>query len=166
MIFRALDRLSEWLSNLTVVATALMAVAMIASLCLEVFYRFALRHSLFWSEEMALLLFTWIVLLLGSVGVREGFHVRVSLFTDMLPHAARLALERLILTGLILFGAAMAYAGWGIVLRNWDQVAPATRYPLPLLYAAVPAMGALIAFHAFVRLINPQIYEPRAISYE
>lgn len=36
---------------------------------------------------MALLLFTWIVLLLGSVGVREGFHVRVSLFTDMLSRA-------------------------------------------------------------------------------
>ena len=166
MILRNLDRLSGWLSNLTVVATAAMAVVMIASLCLEVFYRFVLRHSLFWSEEVALLLFTWIVLLLGSVGVREGFHVRVSLFTDMLPRTARLALERLILAGLILFGLAMAYAGWDMVLRNWDQVAPATRYPLPLMYAAVPAMGALIAFHAFVRLINPQATEPGAISYE
>ena len=166
MIFRALDRLSDWISNLTIVAASVMAVAMISSLCLEVFYRFVLRHSLFWSEELALLFFTWIVLLLGSVGVREGFHVRVSLFTDMLPSRTRLALERLIMTGLFLFGLAMVYAGWGIVLRNWDQVAPATRYPLPLLYAAVPAMGALIALHAFARLINPQISEPGAKIHE
>lgn len=166
MILRGLDRLSGWLSHITVIATAAMAVGMIASLCLEVFFRFMLRHSLFWSEEVALLLFTWIVLLLGSVGVREGFHVRVSLFTDMLPRTARLALDRLILAGLVLFGLVMAHAGWDMVLHNWDQVAPATRYPLPVMYAAVPAMGALIAFHAFVRLINPQVAEPGAASDE
>jgi TRAP-type C4-dicarboxylate transport system permease small subunit len=47
-----------------------------------------------------------------------------------------------------------------MVLRNWDQVAPATRYPLPFMYAAVPTMGALIAFHAFVRLVQPQADKP------
>lgn len=160
MILRGLDRLSGWLSLATVVIASAMAVGMIASLSLEVFFRFVLRHSLFWSEEVALLLFTWIVLLLGSVGVREGFHVRVSLFIDLLPPTGRLVLERLILAGLVLFGLAMAYAGWDMVLRNWDQVAPATRYPLPIMYAAVPAMGALITFHAFVRLIDP-LAEPR-----
>ena len=160
MILRGLDRLSGWLSLATVVIASAMAVGMIASLSLEVFFRFVLRHSLFWSEEVALLLFTWIVLLLGSVGVREGFHVRVSLFIDLLPPTGRLVLERLILAGLVLFGLAMAYAGWDMVLRNWDQVAPATRYPLPIMYAAVPAMGALITFHALVRLISP-LAEPR-----
>lgn len=160
MIVRTIDHISGWLSRLTVIVAAGMAVVMIASLSLEVFFRFALRHSLFWSEELALLLFTWIVLLLGSVGVREGFHVRVSLFIDRLPDTARRLLERLIMAGLALFGLVMAYNGWEMVARNWDQVAPATRYPLPFMYAAVPTMGLLVAFHAFVRLVEPQGQEP------
>lgn len=156
MIIQAIDRVSGWLSRLTVVVAAAMAVVMITSLCLEVFFRFALRHSLSWSEELALLLFTWIVLLLGSVGVREGFHVRVSLIVDRLPGAARMAIERLVMAGLVLFGLVMANDGWEMVVRNWDQVAPATRYPLPFMYAAVPTMGLLVALHAFVRLVAPE----------
>jgi TRAP-type C4-dicarboxylate transport system permease small subunit len=161
MIVHSLDRLSGWISQLTVIAAASMAVVMIASLSLEVFFRFGLRHSLSWSEELALLLFTWVVLLLGSVGVREGFHVRVSLLIDCLPGGVRLAIERAIMAGLVLFGLAMTYAGWEMVVRNWDQVAPATRYPLPVMYAAVPVMGLLVAFHAFVRLLQPQADKPR-----
>jgi TRAP-type transport system small permease protein len=152
-----LDRLSEWLSRLTVIVAAVMAVLMIASLSLEVFFRFALRHSLSWSEELALLLFTWIVLLFGSVGVREGFHVRVSLVIDYLPRRLRVAVERLTMAALMLFGLAMAWGGWDMVARNWDQVAPATRYPLPVMYASVPVMGLLIALHALVRVIRPDV---------
>lgn len=155
-----LDRLSGWLSKLTVIAAAAMAVVMIVSLSIEVFFRFALRHSLSWSEELALLMFTWVVLLLGSVGVREGFHVRVSLLIDLLPAGARLGLERVIMAILVLFGLAMAWSGGDMVVRNWDQVAPATRYPLPFMYVAVPIMGLLIAFHAFVRMLRPQADEP------
>lgn len=160
MMVNGLDRLSGWLSQFTVIAAAAMAVVMIVSLSIEVFFRFALRHSLSWSEELALLMFTWIVLLLGSVGVREGFHVRVSLVIDLLPAGARLALERVIMAVLMLFGVAMVYSGWDMVARNWDQVAPATRYPLPFMYGAVPTMGLLIAFHAFVRIVRPQADEP------
>jgi TRAP-type C4-dicarboxylate transport system permease small subunit len=160
MMVHGLDRFSGWLSRLTVITAAAMAVVMIASLSIEVFFRFALRHSLSWSEELALLMFTWIVLLLGSVGVREGFHVRVSLLIDLLPAGARLVLERLILALLMLFGLAMAYSGWDMVARNWDQVAPATRYPLPFMYGAVPVMGLLIVLHASVRLVQPQAGKP------
>lgn len=152
----ALDRLAAAINRIVVVAAAAMAVVMIGSLCLEVFFRYGLRRSLPWSEELALLLFTWVVLLFGSVGVREGFHVRVSLLVDYLPEIPRAIFDRLTLAAIVLFGLLMAHAGWEMVARNWDQVSPATRYPLPLLYAAVPAMGVLIAFHGIVLAVQPR----------
>ena len=152
---RVLDRASALANGLALALAALMAVLMIACLCGEVFFRYVLNHSLPWSEEVALLLFTWAVLLYGAVGVREGFHVRVSVLVDRLPARARLWLERLILLGIAAFGVVMIDAGWDMVERNFNQVAPATRYPLALLYGAVPAMGALILLHAAARILQP-----------
>lgn len=152
---RLLDRASALANGLALAIAAVMAVLMIACLCGEVFFRYVLRHSLPWSEEVALLLFTWAVLLYGAVGVREGFHVRVSVMADCLPAAPRLWLERLILLAIAAFGAVMISAGWDMVERNLDQVAPATRYPLALLYGAVPLMGALIVLHAIARALQP-----------
>ncbi len=156
MIARLFDRVSAAISRMTVAAAAAMAAMMIVSLCLEVFFRYGLRRSLPWSEELALLLFTWVVLLFGSVGVREGFHVRVSLVVDYLPEALRMGLARLILVVIALFGLLMASAGWEMVTLNWDQVSPATRYPLPLLYAAVPVTGMFVAFHGLALAIQPR----------
>lgn len=150
-----LDRLSAGLNRVAVIFAAAMAVLMIATLCAEVFFRYALDHSLPWSEEVALLLFTWVVLLFGSIGVREGFHVRVSVVLGLLPAGPRVWLERAILLGIAAFGAIIVDAGWDMVARNLDQVAPATRYPLPLLYGSVPVMGALILLHAVARLMQP-----------
>jgi TRAP-type C4-dicarboxylate transport system permease small subunit len=152
---RILDQASALANGLALVLAAVMAVLMIACLCGEVFFRYVLAHSLPWSEEVALLLFTWAVLLYGAVGVREGFHVRVSVMIDRLPAGARLWLERLILLGIAAFGAVMIHAGWDMVERNFGQVAPATRYPLALLYGAVPAMGALVVLHAVARALQP-----------
>lgn len=150
-----LDRLSAVINRVALAAAVLLAVLMIACLCTEVFFRYALNHSLPWSEEVALLLFTWVVMLFGSIGVREGFHVRVSVIVDLLPPTVRLWLDRVILVGIAAFAVVIVDSGWDMVVRNLDQVAPATRYPLPLLYGAVPMMGALIVLHAAARLFQP-----------
>lgn len=150
-----IDRVSAGFNRVSTLVAVVMAVLMIGCLCAEVFFRYILRHSLPWSEEVALLLFTWVVLLFGSIGVREAFHVRIALLTNLLPERGKIWLERFTLFTIVAFGILLAKAGWDMTLRNWTQVAPATRYPLPLLYGSIPVMGVLIAFHAFARMIRP-----------
>jgi TRAP-type C4-dicarboxylate transport system permease small subunit len=152
---QGIDRASAALNRIAIFLAVIMAVLMIGCLCAEVFFRYVLRHSLPWSEEVALLLFTWVVLLFGSIGVREAFHVRISLVVNLLPERGRIWLERLTLLAIAAFGILLLKAGWDMALRNWTQVAPATRYPLPLLYGSIPVMGALIALHACARMIRP-----------
>ncbi len=152
---QGIDRMSDALNRVAILLAVIMAVLMIGCLCAEVFFRYMLRHSLPWSEEVALLLFTWVVLLFGSIGVREAFHVRISLAINLLPKRWRVWMERFILFAIAIFGILILKAGWDMALRNWTQVAPATRYPLPLLYGSIPVMGALIALHACARMIRP-----------
>lgn len=163
---QGIDRLSAALNRIAILFAVIMAVLMIGCLCAEVFFRYMLRHSLPWSEEVALLLFTWVVLLFGSIGVREAFHVRISLAIDRIPEHGRIWLERFTLLAIMVFGVLLAKAGWDMALRNWTQVAPATRYPLPLLYGSIPVMGALIALHACARMIRPNPFVAEDLPLE
>ncbi len=137
-----------------VVVVAMTAVCM-ASLILQVFSRYVLGSALIWTEELALFLFTWIVLLAGSLGVREGFHVRLTLLLDLLPAAARRQAERLINALFGLFGLLLLVSGWRYVEATLGQVSAAVRYPIEALHLAAPVAGVLIVVHALARVAEP-----------
>ncbi|NLO79209.1 MAG: TRAP transporter small permease [Xanthomonadaceae bacterium] len=147
-----LDQISRLLARVSIWLILLASLAMVASLLLGVFFRYVVQSSLTWSEEVAILAFTWVVLLTSSLGVREDIHVRISLIDDVLPPRARWALTQLILLAIAAFGLAMAWAGYRFVEFTLGQVSPAVQYPAWLMNASVPVAGALIAVHALARL--------------
>ena len=51
--------------------------------------RYVFGNALSWSEELALLMFSWAALGGLALGVREGFHVRLTLLLEPLPAVAR-----------------------------------------------------------------------------
>jgi len=62
---------------------------MLACIALQVVMRYVFRQALSWSEELAILMFAWAALGGLALGVREGFHVRLTLLLDPLPASAR-----------------------------------------------------------------------------
>jgi TRAP-type C4-dicarboxylate transport system permease small subunit len=128
------------------------AAVMIVSLILQIFFRYVIGSSLVWSEELALFLFTWVVLLAGSLGVREGFHVRLTLFCNLLPPRAKRALD--LVTHLIAgtFGGLVLFSGYRYLDSTLGQVSAAVRYPIEYLHAAAPVCGALIVLHTLAHL--------------
>jgi TRAP-type C4-dicarboxylate transport system permease small subunit len=155
VIYSLLDTASHWAARVTRVVVVVMAAICMASLIFQVFTRYFLGSASSWTEELALLLFTWIVLLAGSLGVREGFHVRLTLVLDALPKPARIWVERLIILLVLVFGAMLLVSGLDYVTRTLGQVSAAVRYPIQTLTSAAPVAGALIVLHALPRLIQP-----------
>jgi len=151
---RWIERASDLVGRATSVLVVLAAVVMMVSLILQIVFRYLVGQALVWSEELALFLFTWIVLLAASLGVREGFHVRMSLVLDALPAGLRQGAERLIDLLVLGFGVALAYAGGWYVQATLGQTSAAVQYPIEWLHAAAPAGGGLIAFHALCRLLT------------
>lgn len=145
---RLLAQASIWLALL---ATAIM----IGSLLLGVFFRYVVQSSLSWSDEMAILAFTWVVFLVSSLCVREDSHVRITLIDDLLPAKLHWALTQLILLTIAAFGIVMVWTGYDFVGYTLGQVSPALRYPSWLMNSAVVVSGALITVHALARLAGP-----------
>jgi len=155
-MFRLLETSSRRLATCTAILGAACALVMSLSLLLGVFYRYVLNASLTWTDEVALLAFSWTIFLFASVLVRGFAHVRVTLLLGMLPISLRFMLERLNLLLMAAFGALMLWAGWNFTGFTAQQVSPALRYPLWLQGSAIPVSGALILFHSITLLLSPR----------
>lgn len=163
-----LDRISAGVARATAGVVAAAALVMIAALLIQIFFRYVLGASLSWPGELAQLLFAWTMLLAASVGVREGFHVRLELLRGLLPDRLRAALERLTLLLLAGFGLVLMVTGADYVEQTLGQRSAAMRYPIEVLHAAAPVTGALVALHALARLAwrDPEAGAQRADRLE
>jgi len=131
----------------------LLALLMLGVLGWQVFMRSALSAPPSWSEELALLAFTWAVLLAVAGGVRDGIHVRMDLLLDRLPAAARALMERGLLLATAFVGGFLAWAGARYAAESVGTTSAATAYPMSLLYASAVVCGALILLFALERLL-------------
>jgi TRAP-type C4-dicarboxylate transport system permease small subunit len=147
-----LDTISAWVARITGLVVVALATVLVASLLVSIFFRYVVGSALSWPEEIALMLFVWIVLLTSSLGVRAGFHVRLTIFVSRLPDPIYRALNRLILLAIACFGAALLYAGQDLVERTAQHLTPTLRLPLDLVNYSAPVCGGLILLHAICHL--------------
>jgi TRAP-type C4-dicarboxylate transport system permease small subunit len=149
-----IEWLSRQLARLTGIMLVLLASGIVMSLLISIFFRYVVGQALSWPEEISLIMFTWLVLLGGSLGVREGFHVRLKVFTDRLPVPLFRILERFTEACIMGFGIFLAYGGVDLVRRTATNLTPTLRLPMDWLHYSVPSCGILIALHALAWLLR------------
>ncbi len=151
-MFRILDGVSAGLARATGWAVVALTVVLVASLVASIFFRYVVGRALSWPEEISLMIFAWLTLLSGSLGVREGFHVRLTLLLDRLPELLARWLERTITVATAGFGLVLAITGYDLVERTTGHLTPTLRLSLDLVNWAAPVCGALIVIHCLPRL--------------
>lgn len=159
-MIRLVDTASRWLARLSVAVSVGMFATMLAALSYQVGARYLFNAPPTWTEELSLAMFTWIVLLMGSVGVREGFHVFLDLWPDHIAPWLQTALLRGVQLLTLIIGLALLRSGWSYVTDTQGQVSAAIGYPIEALHAAAPFCGFLIAVHAVAALLKPTVQEP------
>jgi TRAP-type C4-dicarboxylate transport system permease small subunit len=132
----------------------LLACVMVGSVLIGVFFRYALNSPLSWTGEVAMLSFTWVVLLTASTGVRDGFHVRIVLLHRALPAVVGRYVHYVLILAVIGFGLALIIAGYQFTEITLGRVSPAIGYPGWLRSASIPVTGVLIVVHGMARLIS------------
>ncbi|MBN1959053.1 MAG: TRAP transporter small permease [Desulfuromonadales bacterium] len=140
------------------VVVCMMSIAMI-SLNVQVFTRYVMGQSASWSEELAMFLFSWSVLLVGSLGVREKFHVSLTFVLSFAPPMFRFLIEKFLHLITLVFGVFLATSGMSYVERTLGQVSAAVQYPVEWLHYSAPVSGVLICVHAFAHLLAKQSFE-------
>jgi TRAP-type C4-dicarboxylate transport system permease small subunit len=152
---RALAAAARAVAAATRLSIALAAAGMLGCIAYQVIMRYVVGAASSWSEEMAVLLFSWSVLGGLSLGVHEGFHVRLTLLPDRLPPGGRIVAERALDAVTAALGAFLAWSGWRFLDITGGSVSAAMGYPTEILNALAIACGALMALFGLERALRP-----------
>lgn len=142
----AVSRAARWFANAGL-------IVMSAIIGWQVFARYVLNASPAWAEQAALLLMIWYVLFAAAAGVREQFHIRITVFADALPEGGRKAAALAAHSAVALFGAAMVWWGSELVHATWSHVIPTLGLPRGMAYLPIPAAGLLIVAFSLEHVI-------------
>ncbi len=159
-----LGALARAAAALTHASIVLAAALMLAALVWQVAARYVLGEPSVWSEELAVLLFSWTVLGGLALGVREGWHVRLTLLPEALPRAVRAWTERATDLVTAALGVFLAWSGWRFLDITAGSVSAAIGYPVEVLNVMAPVCGALMALFGLERALRPggALSEPNA----
>ncbi len=144
---RQVNRTVEW-------GLAGLGLAMVVVVTAQVFCRYVLNHSLFWSEELARYLLVWLTFLGASVAYHRGVHPSIDMLqTRVGPIAARAMTIAGYLVALLFFGVLTVY---GLQFAHFvrAQISPALQIPKWIVLAILPASGAILCLHTVARLLD------------
>jgi TRAP-type C4-dicarboxylate transport system permease small subunit len=151
-------------SNVVEGLLLLMMVALCADVFLGVFSRYVIGSTFTWSDEIARLLFVWIVFLGAAVGVRRTAHFRLHLLVDRLPAGVRRVVDVFGVLVLMGFGLVLIQQGWKLVELGQFQRTPVMGLSKQYIYLSVPAGGALIILYSLPHLWRALRGDPRPVA--
>jgi len=153
-LFVALEKLSRKLNRLVEYSLFWLGFSMAAIVAVQVFFRYVLNHSLFWSEELARYLLVWLTFLGASVAYRRHAHATVDVIYRRLPEWGKRISSILVhLFSLFFFGVMTVY-GWQFAHFVRLQISPALNLPKWIPHAVLPVSGLILFIHAMAFLLK------------
>lgn len=125
--------------------TLLLLTTLLLVVGAQIFSRYVLNHSLFWSEELARYLFIYLVFLGAAIVLRRDGHIQVSFFVERLSPRLR--------RGVAVLGDLLLLGFTGIVFTQsvrlavmvWTVPTAALLIPWTLVYLGIAlGMGAMV----------------------
>lgn len=148
----------DWLIKTVIIGSM---AAMLIAICLQVFFRFVLNHSLNWPEELARFSMIWSSMLAAVYVQLDRGHLSLDYFVGKLPRKAVLAM-RILMNGLLIFFMAMVVAsGIQEAYTLWELKTGALRISRSIPYLAMPVSCALFIVATMI-LIFRDIMEFRS----
>ena len=127
----------------------------------QVFFRYVLNQSLFWSEELARFLLVWLSFLGASVAYRRKAHPGIDvLYAKMPPALQKGAAVTVHLASLALF-AVMVFFGYRFAYFVRLQISPALYLPKWVVFSIIPISGCILVVHGINFLLQELAGERR-----
>ncbi|WP_160120643.1 TRAP transporter small permease [Rhodovarius lipocyclicus] len=149
-------RATAALASLLKASLVVAVLVMFAAIVIQVVMRYVFLAAPSWSEELAVLMFSWATLGGLALGVREGFHVALTLLPEALPPAPRAALGRVIAAGTAVLCGYLFWSGLRFMDMAGGSYSAAMEYPAELLNIMAPIAGALGAVFAIEHALAPE----------
>lgn len=119
---------------------------------LQIFYRYVLNHPLSWTQEIAEILYVWIVCVGAATIVKEREHVTFSLvYVSVKPKLRRIF--AIAGTGLVTLVMLITLPGnLDYILFTFRQKTPTLRLPMSVVFSAFGVFMVLIIINGVIRL--------------
>ncbi len=142
-----LNLLIKWL-------VIILLVVMTITVLSQVFFRFVIRQSLPWSEELARYVMIWMVMLAAALGLSRNDHIGVDFFIDRVPkrYARIVRIISYLLIGIFIW--LVILWGWRLAFRVGRQRSPAMRISMFYPYFSMPVGGILIMVQLLKLMVN------------
>ena len=149
-----IDRFSRRTNTVIEQSLLGLGILMIGVVAAQVFFRYVLNHSLFWSEELARYILVWLTFLGASVAYRRGTHPRIDLFVSRFGlrgaramHVGAHLVAGAFFSMLVIYGAQFAY-----FVRL--QISPALQIPKWIVMLVLPISGVVMILHAVAAIVS------------
>ena len=137
---RIIDRALSWVVNVFFLVTVMVTA-------LQIFFRYVLNRPFYWTEEVAQLLFLWLIYLGSVLAMRTDKHLVVDLVYVALPPNLRRIVDLVIKLLVGLFLVVLTKEGSGLVVSEMASVTAALELPVGIVYLIVPIAGVLMLFY-------------------
>lgn len=148
-----LDRLSRVTNRWIEFVLFGLGAAMAVIVAVQVFSRYVLNHSLFWSEELARYILVWLTFLGASVAYRRNIHPAVDIFYAMLDAPKKkIATIFIHLVSIVFFGIMIIF-GCQFASFVKLQISPALSLPKWTILSIIPLSGMVMMIHGLAFLL-------------
>lgn len=142
-----IDKLSRTVNRGIEFLLFALGLSMAVIVALQVFSRYVLNHSIFWSEELARYLLVWLTFLGSSTAYRRRVHPGIDLLYMRLSGGMRKIARVIVhLVSMALFGI-MIYHGCMFAYFVRLQISPALYLPKWVIFSIIPVSGAVLMLH-------------------
>lgn len=132
-----MERVLAWMDWFLDKATLTLLILLNLVVGLQVFSRYVLNHSLYWSEELARYLFIWLVFLSAAMVLRMDRHIQVTAFVDLLPAPLRKGIYFLGDLLMLAFVGIVCVQGIRLASMVWTVWTAAMEIPWSLVYLGI-----------------------------
>ncbi len=135
---------------------------MVVVIFLQVFFRFVVRSSLPWSEELARYVMAYAIFIGAAIAAKESAHIGILAVVNKFPKSAEKYTKTFAMVVSFIFSVILIYLAFLIVqfLINTGQKSPALRIPIWIAYLSVP-LGAVLMSIRFMQAAFIQYNERR-----
>jgi TRAP-type C4-dicarboxylate transport system permease small subunit len=144
---RFLENIVEWASMGFVVALAVVVF-------LQVFNRFVLKAPLAWSEDLAMLLFQWVVFLGAAIGVRRLRHFGIDLVVKKLPVRMHRTIALMVPWIVGIVALTMITEGLHLLTFNRARIYATMDLSYLWAYLPIPVSGCLMILYLVLQEIQ------------
>ncbi len=110
---------------------------------MQVFWRYVLKNSLYWSEEVMRYLNIWTIFLGISIGIPRNIHVAIDAIIRAFKGRAKFVAVMFVYLLSLTFFIGLFGVGIKFTIYNMGQLSPAMRFPMSMIYVSLPVGGFL-----------------------